>query len=368
MTRGTESPRIGAVRAAAYTIPTDRPEADGTIRWNSTTLVVVEADAGSRTGLGYTYTHACIVGLIASKLAEVAVGQDAMDVPTANAALWRSVRNMGRDGLAANAISALDAALWDLKAKLLGLPLVTLLGRAREAIPIYGSGGFTTYSDGELSAQLGGWVGREGCRWVKMKISADPEQDPRRVAVARAAIGGRGLFVDSNGALTVREALGVTRRFAADFGVAWHEEPVSSDDLEGLRMVREHAPDGTDIAAGEYGYDLDYFRHMLGARAVDVQQADVTRCGGITGFLQVGVLCEAHHTDLSGHCAPSLHLHAACAVPRFRHLEWFHDHVRIEQMLFDGAPVPREGLVRPDLSRPGLGLEFKRQDAERYQA
>jgi L-alanine-DL-glutamate epimerase-like enolase superfamily enzyme len=121
-----------------------------------------------------------------------------------------------------------------------------------------------------------------------------------------------------------------------------------------------------DIAAGEYGYTIDYFGRMLDAAAVDVQQADVTRCGGITGWLEAAALCEAHHTDLSGHCAPSLHLHVSCAVPRLRHLEWFHDHVRIEQMLFDGAPVPRDGVIRPDLSRPGIGLAFKRQDAQRF--
>ncbi|CAH2600515.1 Mandelate racemase [Rhodovastum atsumiense] len=361
-----DTPRLQAMRARAFIIPTDRPEGDGTMQWDSTTLVVVEVEAGGEIGLGYTYTHGSVARLIDGRLTELVIGQDAMDVPAMTAALWRGVRNMGRDGLVASAISAVDAALWDLKAKLLGLPLATLLGRVREDVPIYGSGGFTTYTDDELRAQLSGWVERDGCRWVKMKISAHPGQDPHRVAVARAAVGEHGLFVDSNGALSARQAMHVTRRFADAFGVLWHEEPVSSDDLEGLRLVRQHAPDITDIAAGEYGYDLDYFRRMLNAGAVDVQQADATRCGGITGFLKVGVLCEAHHIDLSGHCAPSLHLHAACAVSRLRHLEWFHDHVRIERMLFDGAPVPRQGAIRPDLSRPGFGLAFKWQDAGRY--
>lgn len=107
---------------------------------------------------------------------------------------------------------------------------------------------------------------------------------------------------------------------------------------------------------------------MLARRAVDVQQVDASRCLGITGFLQAGALCDAHHIDLSGHCAPALHVHPAAAVPRLRHLEWFHDHVRIEQMLFDGAPVPKDGIIRPDMTRPGLGLDFKCQDAEQYAA
>jgi len=121
-----------------------------------------------------------------------------------------------------------------------------------------------------------------------------------------------------------------------------------------------------DIAAGEYGYLVDYFERMLAAESVDCQQADLPRCGGVTAFLKVGALCEAHHIDLSGHCAPALHLHAACAAPRLRHLEWFHDHVRIEHMLFDGAPRARDGAIRPDLSRPGHGLEFRAADAEAY--
>jgi L-alanine-DL-glutamate epimerase-like enolase superfamily enzyme len=172
--------------------------------------------------------------------------------------------------------------------------------------------------------------------------------------------------VDANGAYTRKQALAFADLFAQEAGVGWFEEPVSSDDLEGLQFICGRAPAITEIAAGEYGYDLDYYRRMLAARAVDVIQADITRCGGVTGWLQAAVLAEAHHIDLSGHCAPSFHLHAACAAPRFRHLEWFHDHVRIEHMLFDGAPHVKDGAIAPDLSRPGMGLEFKQQDAEKY--
>jgi L-alanine-DL-glutamate epimerase-like enolase superfamily enzyme len=356
-----------ALSASAYTIPTDQPEADGTFSWDKTTLVLVEISAAGRTGLGFTYADSCIVQLIREKLAEAISGRDAMDVSGCWQAMQHQVRNLGRQGLVATAISAVDIALWDLKAKLLDLPLATLLGTVRREVPIYGSGGFTSYTDAELQAQLSGWVERDGCRWVKMKIGSEPERDPTRVAAARAAIGEAGLFVDANGAFTHKQALALAEGFAAQ-GVTWFEEPVSSDDLAGLQLIRQRAPAGMDIAAGEYGYDLDYFRRMLNAGATDVQQADVSRCCGVTGFLQVASLCEAHHIDLSGHCAPSLHVHAACAAPRFRNLEWFHDHVRIEHMLFDGAPRPRDGRIAPDFTRPGLGLEFKRQDAARYAA
>jgi len=279
--------------------------------------------------------------------------------------MQRQVRNIGRAGVAATAISALDLAIHDLKAKILGLPLAVLLGRARDAAAIYGSGGFTTYSDEKLRDQLAGWVERDGCAFVKMKIGARPSEDLRRVAAAKSAIGDAVLFVDANGAYKTKQALDFAERFV-EFGVAWFEEPVSSDDLPGLALLRARAPASMEIAAGEYGYTSDYFRRMLSAGAVDVQQADVTRCGGATGFLRVAALCEAHHTDLSTHCAPAIHLHLACAAPRIRHMEWFHDHVRIESLLFDGGPTPDHGAVAPDWSRPGLGLEFKRKDAERY--
>jgi L-alanine-DL-glutamate epimerase-like enolase superfamily enzyme len=357
---------IDSVRAQAFEIPTDKPEADGTIAWNSTTLVLVEISGGGETGVGYTYSGASIVGLISGKLASAVKGLDALSPQAAWVAMQRAVRNLGREGLAATAISAVDAAIHDLKARLLGLPLFKMLGGYRDSVPIYGSGGFTTYSDRELQAQLGGWVEREGCSLVKMKVGSHPEKDTGRVKAAKKAIGDIAtLFVDANGAYRVQQALQFADEFAEQ-RVGWFEEPVSSDDLAGLRATRQRAPAGMEVAAGEYAYSVDYVRGMLEAGAVDVQQADVTRCGGVTAFLQIAALCEAFHIDLSGHCAPALHLHVACASPRLRHLEWFHDHVRIEQMLFEGAPVAVDGEIRPDPSRPGNGLRFKHQDAARY--
>jgi L-alanine-DL-glutamate epimerase-like enolase superfamily enzyme len=279
--------------------------------------------------------------------------------------MQKQVRNIGRAGVAATAVSALDCALWDLKAKLLGLPLVRLLGAVRERVPIYGSGGFTTYTDARLRDQLSAWIAEDGCRWVKMKIGTNPKRDPNRVCAAREAIGDAGLFVDANGALTQKEALHYADVFA-HYNVQWFEEPVSSDDLGALSALRSAVAAPMEIAAGEYGYTLDYFHQMLDASAVDVLQADASRCGGITGFRNVATLCDAYHVPLSAHCAPALHLHVACAAPRLVHQEWFHDHVRIEAMLFDGAPHATDGSITPDLSRPGCGLELKRADAQVY--
>ncbi|HVT29369.1 MAG TPA: enolase C-terminal domain-like protein, partial [Lacipirellulaceae bacterium] len=328
---------VERVRARSFKIPTDLPEADGTIAWDSTTLVLVEVSGGGMQGLGYTYSGASIVELIQGELAKAIEGLDALDPQGAWLSMQHCVRNLGREGLAATAISAVDAALYDLKARLLDLPLAKLLGSYRGSVPIYGSGGFTSYSDDELANQLSGWVSDDGCSFVKMKIGSHSEDDPRRVALAKRAIGDAQLFVDANGAYTVRQALALAHSFAEQH-VGWFEEPVSSDDLAGLAAIRNRIPAGIEIAAGEYAYTIGYVRRMLEAHAVDVQQADMTRCGGVTAFLQIAALCEAFHVDLSGHCAPALHLHVACATPRLRHLEWFHDHVRIEHMLFDGAP------------------------------
>jgi L-alanine-DL-glutamate epimerase-like enolase superfamily enzyme len=351
---------------SAYTIPTDAPEADGTYQWNSTTLVLVEATAGGASGVGYTYADLSTAHFIHDHLAPRITGRDTFDTGAAWDAMWGAVRNLGRPGVAAMAISAVDAALWDLKARSLGVPLFKLLGAARDAAPIYGSGGFTSYDTSRLQKQLDGWV-EQGIPRVKMKIGTHPDRDLARVKAAREAIGeGAELFVDANGAYSRKQALAFAEQFA-ELGVKWFEEPVSSDDLCGLHLIRDRGPAGMDIAAGEYGYQPLYFRRMLEAGAVDVLQADMTRCGGATGFLKAATLCEAFMLPLSAHCAPALHVHPACAVTaEFRHLEYFHDHARIEAMLFDGAASPAAGSLRPDPSRPGNGLEFKHKDAGRF--
>jgi L-alanine-DL-glutamate epimerase-like enolase superfamily enzyme len=365
MLRDSAAP-IEGVAAAAFRIPTDAPESDGTFAWKDTTLVLVRVRAGGCEGIGYSYATPAAARLVADVLAPLLAGSDALMTQQLFIRMRQAVRNLGRRGIAGLAISAVDAALWDLKGRLLQLPLVHLLGgAARDAIPVYGSGGFTSYGDTQLSEQLAGWV-EQGMTRVKMKVGRDPEDDPRRVRVARAAIGtGVQLFVDANGACTRKQALALAERFALR-GVRRFEDPVSSDDLEGLRLLRDRAPANMDIAAGEYGFDLLHFRGLIEAGAVDMLQADATRCGGLSGFMAAAALCQAHGMPLSSHCAPSLHVAACCCAPTAVHMEWFHDHQRIERMLFDGAPQPVQGLLRPDPARPGLGLEFKAADAAEY--
>lgn len=356
---------IEAIDVSAYEIPTDLPESDGTLEWDSTTLVLVELSAGDKVGLGYTYGHQAIATLISGKLADALIGRDAMDIEACWLALIKSIRNLGRPGIASMAIAALDIALWDVKARLLDLPLARLLGRVRSGVPVYGSGGFTSYSEPQLCAQLTRWVDG-GISRVKLKVGRKPWHDLRRVQTARAAIGSQAeLFIDANGAYDRKQALALAEPFAEQ-GVSWYEEPVTSDDLAGLSLLRDRAPARIEVTAGEYGYDLPYFRAMLEADAVDVLQADITRCAGVSGFLAVAALAEAYQVPLSAHSAPALHVHPCCAVKPLRHLEYFHDHVRVERMLFDGVQEPNGGSLRPDLFRSGMGLEFKRLDAQKY--
>ncbi|MER6171469.1 enolase C-terminal domain-like protein [Streptosporangium sp. NPDC001681] len=361
-------PPIESVEASVYTVPTDGPEADGTLAWDSTTIVLARVRAAGGTGLGWTYGPAACAAVIGDRLAPAVLGRAALDIAGAWRAMVRAVRNDGRPGAVGYAISAVDVALWDLKARLLGLPLHRLIGAVHEEVPVYGSGGFTTYDDRRLIRQLVHWTQERRIPRVKIKIGeswgADPGRDLGRMRLAREVVGDdTGLFVDANGAYTVKQAVRVMGE-AADLDVRWLEEPVSSDDLRGLREVRDAVL--PEVAAGEYGYDLTYFRRMCQAGAVDCLQADVSRCGGISEWLRVAAVAASHDLQISGHCAPHLHAHAAAATPNLRHLEWFHDHVRIESMFFDGVLDPTGGSVRLRPDAPGHGLILRRADAEPY--
>jgi L-alanine-DL-glutamate epimerase-like enolase superfamily enzyme len=356
---------IRSLQVRAYRVPTEQPETDGTFAWDATTVVVVRVEAHDTWGLGFSYAARASAVLIDELLRDVVVGRDAYDVPGAWLAMVRKIRNLGRPGIASMAIAAIDTALWDLKARLLDVPLVKLLGTVRPAVPVYGSGGFTSYTDDQLATQLGGWVHETGIPRVKMKIGTDrgrcPDRDADRVALARQAIGDEAeLFVDANGAYTAKQAIRLAQHFD-DWDVTWFEEPVSSDDLTGLHAVRDATR--CDVAAGEYGYDVTYFDRMCEAGAVDVLQADVSRCAGITGWLRVAAFAAAGGLEISGHCAQSLHVAPACAVANLRHLEYFHDHARVDRVLFDGVLDPDGGALTPDLGRPGMGLELKESDA-----
>ncbi|HTZ25636.1 MAG TPA: enolase C-terminal domain-like protein [Streptosporangiaceae bacterium] len=363
-----DGPTVREITTAVYVIPTDAPEADGTLTWDATTMVLARVTAGAEQGIGWTYAAAAAQGVITDMLAGVVAGRSALDVPGAAEAMTRAVRNVGRPGIAATAISAVDIALWDLKARLLGCPLTGLLGRAHASVPVYGSGGFTSYDDGQTREQLTAWVEKDRIPRVKIKIGeswgAREHRDLERVALARDVIGpDTELYVDANGGYTTGQAVRVAGRIE-EYRVSWFEEPVSSQDLAGLAAVRRQVL--PDVAAGEYSWSLADSARLVAAGAVDCLQLDVTRCGGVTEFLRGSALAAAHNLQVSGHCAPNLHARVGVAVPNLRHVEYFHDHQRIERLLFDGALDPDGGALTPDPGRPGLGLTLREPDAGHY--
>ncbi len=362
---------VSDVVARAYTIPTEHPEGDGTLTWDATTWVVVRVGTGDPdlpTGVGWTYAPAAAVAVVRDLLAEQVVGRNALDPPAVWEAMVRAVRNAGRTGLVTMAISAVDTALWDLAARLAGLPLHRLLGAVRDDIPVYGSGGFTTDPEVRLREQVEGWV-EQGIPRVKLKIGESwgsaVGRDLERVALVRRVVGDdTEVFVDANGGYDAQQAVRVGRR-PDDLRVVWFEEPVSSDDHVGLRRVRESS--AADVTAGEYGDGLAYFAHLLAADTVDCVQVDVTRCGGYTEWRRIVALAAAYGLEVSGHCAPSLHAPAAVATANLRHLEWFHDHVRTESRFVDGFCTPRAGAIAPP-DGPGHGLSVRDQDLTEFRA
>ncbi len=362
---GLATPLEG-VACEVYTVPTDQPEGDGTFAWDKTTLVLVRARAGGREGIGWTYATSACKAVVEDLLAPAVEHVDAGNVPRALEAMVRACRNVGRVGIASCAISAVETALWDLKARLLDVPLAGLFGPCRDEVPIYGSGGFTTYDDATTRRQVETWVSDWEIPRVKIKIGeswgARPERDIARTRLVRAVAGQSAeVFVDANGGYGRKQAVRIGRQLREEAGISWFEEPVSSDDLQGLREVRDQVD--ADIAAGEYGFDLPYFARMIEQEAVDCLQVDVTRCGGYLEWQRAAAVARSRSVDVSGHCAPNLHAHVAVSVPNLRHLEYFHDHHRIEHLLFDGALSPRRGALRPAMDAPGHGLALKDRDA-----
>ena len=357
--------RVTQESVFCYRIPTEEPESDGTLKWDHTDLILVQLHSGDTQGMGYTYANPATAKMIKEILFQEVHNEDPMDISRLWYKMLSKIRNLGQPGVASMAVAALDNALWDLKAKLINLPLCKLLGQVRPSVPVYASGGFTSYTAKKLQEKFEEGV-NEGYEMFKMKIGRDYPQDLKRLEAARATIDNKMLFVDANGAYFPKEAVAMTE-ILEGFEVKWFEEPVTSDHLIGLHFVRTHGSPKMNISAGEYGYNQTYFNQMLAAQAVDVLQADATRCAGITGFIKAHDLCEAHHLPFSAHCAPSLHLHPSLCLKNLQHIENFRDHVRIEHMLFNGCKKAENGYMEPDLSLAGFGLEFKFQDAQKFQ-
>ncbi|MBV9593381.1 MAG: mandelate racemase, partial [Actinobacteria bacterium] len=340
------------------------PEADGTLQWGATIAVTVKLGCGEVTGLGWTYSSPAAAAVITHHLSDVVSGRPVADVSAGHEAMRRACRNFGTKGLVAQAISAVDVAWWDLRARMNDQSVTAALGRCRDAVPVYGSGGFTTMTDDQLAEQVAGWTAA-GCRAMKIKIGESwgsaIDRDRSRVEMLARLAPGAELMVDANGGYDVGVAARVGA-FLDELGVTWFEEPVSSDDIGGLAQLRPQLR--CDVAAGEYASDLSEVRTLVDV--VDCLQLDVTRCGGFTGWLAAAAVARAKNLAVSGHCAPALHAYVGGAVPHLRHVEWFADHARLEPLLFDGIPPVRDGAlqVRSDVLGHGMTIAAR---AEAYQ-
>jgi mandelate racemase len=317
-------------------------------------LNVVEICAAGHAGLGYTYAfsarEADAVTPLILHIAETLLGRELASPDAHQAAMWRRINFIGRAGPPVMALSALDVALWDLHGRSLGLPLHVVLGRPRIKQRVYAAGGSRALDVDELVAealalQALGYAG------YKLRIgSEDWREDVRRVAAVRTAVGpGPALMADVNQAWDADTA---TRAAAelAPFALAWLEEPVDSEDFAAMAGVRERAP--MPIAAGESVYGAHGFERMIEARAVDVLQPDLMRCGGISGYLQIAAMGESAGLQVSPHLFSEIAPHlspSSGAATLVEHLPgWFDG-------LFAGAALSRAGIISPT-GAPGLGL------------
>ncbi len=351
--------QLDRLRVTRYSIPLARPVSDathGTIR--DFALVAVRAESGgSHLGLGYTYTvgssaASSMEALIADDLAPLLVGRDPRRTEDAWRLMWRATHYAGRGGPASFAISAVDMALWDLKAKALSEPLWRLLGGSSPVVAAYASGIDLHLSPSELASQARSWLGM-GFRAFKMKVGrAVLREDLERVEAVRAAIGpDLPLMVDANMKWTVAEALRASRSLAASDPM-WLEEPTDPADVRGHVRIQQEGP--VPVAAGENLHTLAEFKAMIANGAVAFPQPDVTNCGGITPWIKVAHLAEAHGLPVTTHGAHDVHVSLLAAVPNASFLEvhgfGMDSFVKHPLRISDGV------VTAP--SRPGHGVEF----------
>lgn len=357
---------ITRFHVSACTVPTETTESDGTLNWKSTTIVIVQLAAGETWGLGYTYGNPGLKSFAVDLINKAVIDEDAFSITGIWGKLVQLVRNEGRTGESSMVISAIDNALWDLKAKLLQLPLLSLLGQSRERVEGYGSGGFNSYTHEQLEHQITSWL-EQGFKKMKVKITGNLEHERARLSFIRRLCGPEvQLFVDANEACDKK----VAREFAdllKELKIIWFEQPIFAYDLKGMHDFKLQMPTGIYLTTGEYVYNLTDLSNILQADAADVIQLDVTRCEGVSGFLKCSNLCEAYDVPISTHCAPALTVSPACSVGGLKHIEYFFDHARLENMLFDGVPQPRDGYFKPDLSRLGNGLILKKREIEKFE-
>jgi L-alanine-DL-glutamate epimerase-like enolase superfamily enzyme len=351
---------------AYYRWPRPKPITNGLHTYTDVTLGVLKlhTDQGI-TGIGISGGKPGEKELLATFCEQVA-GMDPFMTEQIWAKLW-SPKISGRRGLETRALSAIDFALWDIKAKAASLPLYVLLGGARTAVPTYVAGGY--YGPGKgldgLAEEMLGYV-RQGARAVKMKVGAlSPRDDAARVKLVREAIGPDvKLMVDANCAYRYYDAI-TFGRLVADYDVFWFEEPVQPDDYEGMRKIAAAVP--LTLAAGENEYNKHGFRDLVATGAVGILQPDARYTGGITEFMKIAALAQAHSLDISPHGDQQTHLHLVAAIPNILMIEFYPKEFdpMFGNVYLDTPDLSKDGTVTVP-SAPGNGCEPNEKQLAKY--
>ena len=344
------------------TIPPPGPGAGG----RGQLFVHIYTDEGYE-GLGICQAAPGTRQVIETALKDVLIGQDPFAIEKLwNDMFWR-VRGYGRKGVALCALSGVDIGLWDLKAKALGLPLYRLLGPYAESVPIYGSGGWTNFSQDELVAEMTDYV-EQGIKRVKMKVGKDfgrsEREDIQRLAAVRKAVGDDvAIYVDANNGYYAKQAIYMAREFE-QFQVGWFEEPVLADDIQGLAEIRRAI--NIPVATGEHEYTKYGFKELIAGGGADIVQPDVSRVGGVTEWMKVAHMAHASNLPVAPHAVQLVHLHLTCATPNLKVVEYMNMALETDRLWYTEFPQQRDGMWAPFPDRPGLGLELDPYAVEKW--
>ena len=307
--------------------------------------------------------------LIEGTFKELLVGQDPLNIEKIWDDLFWCVRGVGRKGLAFCALSAVDVALWDLKAKHFNVPLYQLLGPYTDSVPVYGSGGWTNFNTEELVAEQTGYVER-GFKAVKMKVGKDfgmsEREDIQRLAAVREAVGDDiEIYIDANNGYYAKQAIYMGKAFE-EYRVGWFEEPVLADDIDGLAAIAKAID--IPVATGEHEYTKFGFKELIARGGADIVQPDVGRVGGITEWMKVAHLAHAFNLPVAPHAYQLIHLHLACATPNLKVVEYLGIAEESDKTVYKEWSPPKDGMWSPDPNKLGLGLELDPEAVEKYAA
>ena len=368
--------KISKVEAMILTCQLDKPIMDATYTLPSRSVVLarVETDEGI-SGIGeaaYFGGPPMITKMIIEKeLADYLIGEDPLNIERLWETMYQRSIKHGRKGAIIASMSGIDIALWDIKARSVGMPLYRLLGGCYEKIRAYASAGFYAEGKGlkELAGEMESYV-KEGFTAVKMKIGrVSQAEDVARIKAVREAIGPNiDLLVDGNNVYTSYEAIRMARKMEA-YDVFWFEEPVPAEDIEGSARVA-HAID-MPLAAGENEFTRYGFRDLIINQALDIAQPDVTWCGGITEARKIAAMASAWNITCVPHSFSSAialmsNLHFSASIPNsmFQEFDRNYNPLR-EELLTEPVRINKDGYIDlPD--KPGLGVELNESTVKKY--